>query len=264
LFVIDACNNNLENLVAIPATEEEREVYSKSFPEVGKISISDLMKQNIRHIFIENCFDVIVTSSEPTKKSIIYKNAGSLFTNQLSTSMDEFFKLKKKSTITDILLATGNGTYYESSRISKMKYNERKYGPNTHKPYIPFGIMYNCDDKKTSSKIAFNKSQSPGVEIKYSSHEMKDVNGTEYNEVELQLVGESATLNKARQVQYVIPPGTTTIPINVALNKENNFKCKVQMAGNGYIIATVTYDDGTTVDVGSYVESAHTHYSHWY
>lgn len=264
MVVSDACNNNLENLPAIPVTEEEREVYTKSFPEIGKVSISDIKKQNIKRIFIEKCFDLILTSSEPTKKSIIYKNSGSLFTNQLVSNMDEFFKLRKNSTIKEILYATGNGTYLESTRVSKMKYNEEKYGANNHKPYIPYGIMYGCTDKNTSAKITFNKTQLPDLEIKSTSHVVKDIDGTEVNEIELQLVGDRTLLNRTRQVKYVIPPGETNIPIKISLNKDNNFKCKVKMSGSGYIIATVTYDDGSNTEVGTYLENQHTHSYHWY
>ena len=114
LFIIDACNGNREDLIAISNTAEEREVFEKSFPEISPVTVTRLKQSNIRRMFVDNCFDAIITSSEPGKKSFIFKKNGSLFTNNLYSSLINTWSSNNRYKIEDALLVTGEATYHSS------------------------------------------------------------------------------------------------------------------------------------------------------
>ncbi len=245
LTIIDACN------VVRDITPKELKLFSKTYEQPDfSAQISNVEKVNTKNIFLENSFDLIITSSQIGVVSLSSKD-GSIFTNGFISSFNYYLRNDKTnlSDIKNVLLRAKNDTKNESERIYINNQKKGEVLSAEEKPHYP---EWDLDYRGT--KYFKKDVQSDEFHINYTveklttRRERRQYNTRLDYRVVMTIDCDSALLEKITQVKYILHH-TFPEPEVIATDKPNHYKYVLFVWGEFLLRAEVTLMDGTMVDL---------------
>ncbi len=244
LTIVDACN------VVRDISPKELKLFSKTYEQPDfSAQISNVEKLNSKSIFVENGFDLIITSSQIGVVSLSSKD-GSIFTNSFISSFNYYLRNNKTdlSDIKNVLSRAKNDTKNESQRIY---INNRKRGEvlrPEEKPHFP---EWDLDYRGT--KYFRKDIQSDQFEIGYTVQKLTWKQKIRYGtnndyRVVMNIKCDTSLRKRITQVKYIIHH-TFPDPEFIATNKAKNYRYILFVWGEFLLRAEVTLEDGTMVDL---------------
>lgn len=244
LTIVDACN------VTRDITPKELKLFSKTYEQPDFLApISNFEKVNTRKIFIENNFDLIITSSQIGVVSLGSKD-GSIFTNSFLSSFNYYLRNNKTelADIQNVLSRAKNDTKNESQRIYINNKSDNVVFSSEQKPHYPEWYFYPKGTKYFKKDI-----ESEQFEIFYTVQRLTRQQKRQYHtrldyRVVMNISCDSALFSRVTNVKYILHH-TFPDPEVDATDRANNYRYVLFVWGEFLLRAEVTLDDGTVIDL---------------
>lgn len=238
--IIDACN------VIRGITPKEIELFSKTYQPDFISTISEVEKANSKKVFVDNSFDLIITSSQVGITSLSTPG-GSVFTNNFIASCNYYLRNENRNlvNIDNILERAKDYTYNETQR---MYINNHEPQTNEHRPHYPLWSF----NRRPS--LIFTKDFTPSqFNIEYTVQKLSRQEKRHYHtrddyRIVMNIKGDQSIIDSIKEVKYILHH-TFRHPVVIATDKENDYKYVLFVWGEFLLRAEITLKNESVIDV---------------
>lgn len=241
MTIIDACN------VVRNISPDEEKIFKKTYTEKFVTLINDKERKLVKKVLVDDCFDLIVTSSQIGVGSLTTPNLGSIFTNNFLSAFSYYVRDANENlaSIENILSRSNDYTLNETQRIYINEKLTQTKEDQPHHPVWELAKRRSGVIKKDASASQFNIKYDI---VKLTPEQKRKLKVSNDYMVDISIDSAGELFQKIEQVKYFLHP-TFRNPIITRLNKNEAFKYRIFIWGEFLLRCEIKLEDGSVIDV---------------